>query len=225
MKTQKLDQRQRRQAILEAVVPVFAAKGFYGVRTRELAAAAGVSEALLYRHFPSKEDLYAALLDHVRRAHDRTGDQSVFAGMKPSTRKLVWGVRRLVEHMVQPPVANDAILPRLMAHSLLGDGAFARDMLAIFQRDVFADLGDALEAARHAGDVLDTRDAPADAVWWIHHLVFGLRILSLPDDPVVSHAASVEERAVSITRFLLRGLGMRPEIIQRELTPDPGASG
>ena len=53
----------RRQAIVEAVRGVFAENGFHGTTTRELARTAGVSEALLYKHFPSKESLYAAMLD------------------------------------------------------------------------------------------------------------------------------------------------------------------
>jgi len=40
----------------------FAAKGFDGTTTRELARAAGVSEALLYKYFPGKESLDAAML-------------------------------------------------------------------------------------------------------------------------------------------------------------------
>ena len=40
---------------------VFAAKGFDGTTTRELADAAGVSEALLFKHFPNKEALFSAM--------------------------------------------------------------------------------------------------------------------------------------------------------------------
>ena len=48
-------------AIVKAVKKVFAEKGFDGTTTRELAVSAGVSEALLFKHFPSKESLYAAM--------------------------------------------------------------------------------------------------------------------------------------------------------------------
>ncbi|HEX2260068.1 MAG TPA: helix-turn-helix domain-containing protein, partial [Candidatus Binatia bacterium] len=58
----RLSAEERRQAIADAVRGVFADKGFDGTTTRELAKAAGVSEALLYKHFPSKESLYAAML-------------------------------------------------------------------------------------------------------------------------------------------------------------------
>ena len=59
----RLSAEARKEAIVEAVQDVFAEKGFDGTTTRELAKAAGVSEALLYKHFPSKESLYAAMLD------------------------------------------------------------------------------------------------------------------------------------------------------------------
>ncbi len=52
---------ERRAAILEAVLRVFAEKGFDGTTTRELADAAGVSEALLFEYFPTKDALSAAI--------------------------------------------------------------------------------------------------------------------------------------------------------------------
>jgi AcrR family transcriptional regulator len=52
----------RRAAILEAALPVFATRGLAGTGTRDLARAAGVTEPVLYRHFPSKTDLFLAVL-------------------------------------------------------------------------------------------------------------------------------------------------------------------
>src|SRR5882724_409297 len=57
----KLSSEQRRAAIIKAVRRVFAEKGFDGTTTRELAVAAGVSESLLFKHFPNKEALYSAM--------------------------------------------------------------------------------------------------------------------------------------------------------------------
>lgn len=53
----------RREAILDAAVKLFSEKGFRGVTTRELAAAVGVSEPVLYQHFETKRELYAAIID------------------------------------------------------------------------------------------------------------------------------------------------------------------
>src|SRR5436190_12250514 len=52
---------ERRAAILAAVRSVFAERGFHGTTTKQLAEAAGVSEALLFKHFPSKDAMYAAM--------------------------------------------------------------------------------------------------------------------------------------------------------------------
>jgi len=54
----------RRNQLLEAALEVFAKKGFEGATTKEVAAAAGVTEAIIFRHFPSKQALYTAVLDH-----------------------------------------------------------------------------------------------------------------------------------------------------------------
>ena len=53
----------RRRQLLQVAVASFAQNGFSGTKTKDIAAAAGVSEAILFRHFASKEDLYHAILD------------------------------------------------------------------------------------------------------------------------------------------------------------------
>src|SRR6266496_3317456 len=54
----------RRLQLLETALDFFARKGFDGATTKEIAAAAGVNEAIIFRHFPSKQALYAAVLDY-----------------------------------------------------------------------------------------------------------------------------------------------------------------
>jgi AcrR family transcriptional regulator len=55
----------RRSQILASALEVFAELGFHGARTRDLAEKAGVSEALLFRHFPTKEDLIRAIFESL----------------------------------------------------------------------------------------------------------------------------------------------------------------
>jgi AcrR family transcriptional regulator len=54
----------RRQDILTSAMELFAKKGFRGTTTRDLASAAGVNEAIIFRHFTNKEELYSAILEH-----------------------------------------------------------------------------------------------------------------------------------------------------------------
>ena len=59
----RMRSRERRQAIIESAIRLFAEKGFRGATTRELAGALGVSEPVLYQHFATKRDLYAAIIE------------------------------------------------------------------------------------------------------------------------------------------------------------------
>jgi AcrR family transcriptional regulator len=55
---------ERRMQILRCAVSLFSQRGFRGTTTREIAQAAGISEAMVFRHFATKEELYSAILDH-----------------------------------------------------------------------------------------------------------------------------------------------------------------
>jgi AcrR family transcriptional regulator len=58
----------RRQQILDVARGLFARKGYNGTTTREIACGAGVNEALIFRHFVSKEELYWAVIDTTCQA-------------------------------------------------------------------------------------------------------------------------------------------------------------
>lgn len=59
----------RRAQIIDSARAVFARQGYAASRTREIAAEAGVNEAMLYRHFPSKEELFeASVLESIDAA-------------------------------------------------------------------------------------------------------------------------------------------------------------
>jgi AcrR family transcriptional regulator len=56
---------ERRKQIIEKAAEVFAVHGVAGTRTRDIAEACGINEALLYRHFPGKDDLYREAMLHA----------------------------------------------------------------------------------------------------------------------------------------------------------------
>ena len=81
----------RRTQLLDVALNVFAQKGFNGATTKEIAAAAGVTEAVIFRHFPTKQALYKAVLDsgigcphfekwlaEIKACMDRNDDQGFF---------------------------------------------------------------------------------------------------------------------------------------------------
>jgi AcrR family transcriptional regulator len=62
-RVRRLPRGQRREQIIAAATGAFAKTGFAATGLDDIAAAAGISRAILYRHFESKSDLYQAVLD------------------------------------------------------------------------------------------------------------------------------------------------------------------
>ncbi|BFV58338.1 hypothetical protein KCMC57_up34420 [Kitasatospora sp. CMC57] len=55
---------ERRETVLRTAIGAFAVRGYFGTTTMEVAKAAGISQAYVYRLFPNKEDLFVAVVEH-----------------------------------------------------------------------------------------------------------------------------------------------------------------
>lgn len=75
----------RPQELLAAALALFVEKGFAATRTEEVAQRAGVSKGTLFLYFPSKEDLFKAVVRHYLATHIQTSEQLVaqFDGSTP----------------------------------------------------------------------------------------------------------------------------------------------
>src|SRR5712692_8763722 len=155
--TAKLSCDERRAAIIKAVRKVFAEKGFHGTTTRELAEAAGVSEALLFKHFPNKEALYSAMMLSCCQRKDEGMAERLMA-LEPSASTLVLMVHLLVSHMVGKRSAEegeDALQSRLMLRSMLEDGEFARLFLQGMPCQWVRKVEECIKAAVAADDAVN----------------------------------------------------------------------
>ena len=55
---------ERHEQILHIAIKLFSQHGFRGTTTKKIAEEAGISEAMVFRHFSTKSELYHAILDH-----------------------------------------------------------------------------------------------------------------------------------------------------------------
>src|SRR6202040_1979720 len=62
-RSNRLPRHERRRQLLDAALEVFVSQGYHAAAMDEIAERAGVSKPVLYQHFPSKLELYLALLD------------------------------------------------------------------------------------------------------------------------------------------------------------------
>jgi AcrR family transcriptional regulator len=216
----RLSADQRKQAIVDAVRDVFAEKGFDGTTTRELAKAAGVSEALLYKHFPSKESLYAAMLDACAKGPTFAQFNRILA-LEPSTSTLVLMVYFTISHYVQqrPGDPYKAALNCLLVRSLLDDGALVRLTHKKFANAWVAKFEACLKEAVKTGEVRETAMRHDLRVWFVHHIAFSLMLHLHPKVPAIDYKVSNDALVEQATWFALRGVGLREESIKRYYNP------
>ena len=206
----------RRQLILGAAKRCFARHGFAGTTTKSVAAAAAISEALLFKHFPSKAALYAEILAEECEADPELAD---LLGREQSTATLVELMKGMVRHFLEiadGPDEEEAQRLRLMVTSHLEDGEFARLLYAKIEKligDVFVG---SLERAIAAGDASRIGSDPLNLFWFAHHTVMSAAMTRLSATHCLSYGdASRLDR--QLCEFLLRGIGLNEAAIASHL--------
>jgi AcrR family transcriptional regulator len=215
----------RRQLILAAAKRCFARHGFAGTTTKSVAAAASISEGLLFKHFPTKSALYAEILAEACEADPALHR---LLELEPSTETLVVLIREMVRHFQQvaeAPDQQEAQRLRLMITSHLDDGEFARLLYEKIGELIGPVFIASLERAIEAGDASRIGREPLNLFWFAHHTVLMAALARLPSVPCLSYGNAVDlERQVC--EFILRGIGLNEAVIashlDRDLSPDPG---
>ncbi|MDB5517195.1 MAG: transcriptional regulator, TetR family [Tardiphaga sp.] len=213
----------RRELILSAAKRCFARNGFAGTTTKSVAAAASISEGLLFKHFPTKSALYAEILAEECEADPALHE---LLGLEPSTETLVILVRGMVGHFLHvsdAPDQEEAQRLRLMVSSHLDDGEFARLLFEKVGDLIGPVFTTSLERAVAAGDASKVGREPLNLFWFAHHTVLMAALARLPAVPCLDYANSADlER--QICEFILRGIGLNQTAIasylDRELSPN-----
>ncbi len=204
---------ERRLQILNLAVSLFSQKGFRGTTTKEIAQAAGISEAMVFRHFATKEELYSAILDHkacsdsafdprevIADAIARKDDQAVFEGLAFSA----------LEHH-----ECDTQFHRLLLHAALERHELADMFWERNVRPLYDFLGDYIRQRQRDGAMIEIEPfvvVRAFVGMVIHHSLNN----NLWDPKRGLLNISNEEAARSFAGFLLSG------IITRTAKPDDG---
>jgi AcrR family transcriptional regulator len=218
----RLDSGGRRAAIIAAAVPLFARKGFAGTTTREIAEAANISEALLFRHFPSKKVLYGEIL---RLGCEGDPALERLADLEPSTHALVRMVHFMTRHFLLAAGSERADLDarlRLVLHSCLEDGEYARELFErIFER-VHPLFAASVAFAIAAGDLRPGPLATANQFWFAQHIVVMIAFGFLPGHACIPYEGIPYEGALDglveqASWFILRGVGMADSAIAAAL--------
>jgi AcrR family transcriptional regulator len=101
----RLTGEERRAAILESALAVFAERGYHAASIDDIARAGGISKALIYEHFSSKQKLYTELIEyHADELFERIAATVAAAGSEGAAR-LAIGVGAFYEFVEEHRVA------------------------------------------------------------------------------------------------------------------------
>ena len=189
----RLPAEERRVAIVEAAKPLFARHGFAGHHDAADRAMAGVSEALLFQHFPSKAALYREIL-HLGCEGDPGLER--LGALEPSTASLCEMVGLLIGHVALGELCDTGekeVDDRLALHSLLEDGEYVRLVSEWMVERIQPTFLACFEAAASAGDLRPTAGDAANAFWFAYHVAamtaFG-RLSGRDGLPLPGHAGT-----------------------------------
>jgi AcrR family transcriptional regulator len=168
----------RRRQLLESAAHCFAKHGYRGTTTAMIAAEAGISEPIIYRHFKNKQTLFIALIEKVA--------DEVFDNWQKLARNVKNPLDRLRLLMFQNPATSDpntARVYRVLFHASTetADPAIQKAICRHYERYVKS-LASLISEAQEAGQIRN--DLPAEwLAWQIIHAAVGfamVRPLNIP---------------------------------------------
>lgn len=196
----RLPAAKRREQLLDTAAKLFAVHGYAGATTSQIARAAGVTEPIIYRHFPSKRDLFIALIERTGESTIRLWEHELRDAADPADR-----LQRLIG--ANPMVSNKGRGIYRVIVQAMTEAEDPKVQEALMQH--IARLHEFVQAevqrAQDTGKV-SKRFSPELTAWALIHLGLGFGVLSAMG--VTRHG--VDESGMSI-RDLLSELLLGPK--------------
>ena len=192
----------RREQILQTAFELFSRKGFSGTTTKDIAKAAGVSEAMVFKHFASKDELYGALLDAKTcseglHAYPWEHNEPLLAAMADNDDLGVFynfGLQALNKHQ------KDIAFMRMIFYSALEEHELAEKFFGDFVGKIYEFFGNYIRERQRDGAFrkIDPRIIVRSFLGMlIHHSLNNIlwdkhrRILNITNEEAAKHFAEI----------------------------------
>lgn len=168
----RLPAAKRREQLLDTAAKLFAAHGYAGATTSQIARAAGVTEPIIYRHFESKRDLFIALIERTSDDTISLWEQELASAPEPAER-----IKRLLR--ANPMVANRGKgVYRVIVQAMTEvEDEKIQEALSAHIGKLHAFLAAEVNMAQESGQV-SKRFSPEITAWALIHLGLGYGVLS-----------------------------------------------
>jgi AcrR family transcriptional regulator len=137
----------RRQQILQVALEIFAHQGYKGATTREIAQRARVNEAIIFRHFPSKEELYWGVIEETCRHGGRSHRE--LQGRLQEQGDL----RRMLSTLAKEILQRDTKLTRLLLYSALENHKLSQRFFRTYVAKYYEVLAEHLHKRMEKGEL------------------------------------------------------------------------
>lgn len=213
-KSGRMSAAERRDLILEAARAVFSRHGYEAARTQDIARGAGISEALMYRHFRSKKALHTAVLRQIIAEQNSNYAQIGLHDLTPG------GLVRNIHGYFTIATGHGPDRIRegfhLLLSSVVGDQSFALQIYRRAQRMQVGRLHEVLRRAVAEGDIAAPLLDVANTSMFVEHIGTMLNAMS-GNGRKSPYGGTPEAIALDATRFVCRGLGFSDAAIERHL--------
>jgi AcrR family transcriptional regulator len=187
---QRLPVAERREVLLEAAGRLFGERGYEGTPLDEIAAAAGVTKPIVYRHFDSKRDLYLALLDRHR------DDLAEFVASMPAEGTPEERLRAVLDTWV------DYVEARSYAWKMLFRDTGGGPEIAARRREVHAEARAVLVELIRSLAAVPVRRRELEPLAELMSMGMGALVLWWIEDAAVSRAAVLDALTTAWVRLL-----------------------
>jgi AcrR family transcriptional regulator len=188
----RMSAEKRREQIAETAMRLFAENGFRGTTTKEIALAAGISEASLFQHFKTKAELYAAILDgKTKRVYESRWMDEVNEHIAGNEDEKVF---RAIALKITEHCQSDPNFIRLMLYTALEKHENAQPFRRRMLYPVFELLRDYIEERKDEGFFQEC-NAEAAAFAFIStqiyysmgNILFQSKMLTVTEDEAISN--------------------------------------
>ena len=190
----------RKKQLLEIAMKLFSEQGFDGTSTREIAQAAGVNEALIFRHFRTKEALFWAVLSNRVERRGRNRRMRELVRSQGDLREVLVAIAETLLDRTE----DDAAVTRLLFYSALRNRELSNRFFQTYGQEKFEMLASLVRAGIGAGHFRKVNPVTA-ARAFLGMIVYDYLVEEVFGVP---HAQSLSKRelAMELVGIFLEGL-------------------
>lgn len=201
----KLSKKQtaKQQKVVEAAIKIFAEKGFSNTSTSEIAEAAGVAEATIFRHYGTKDNLLLSIiLPFIKDFIPHMAHELFHGLMSQNPATFEQFLRALIQNRINF-ISENRKLFQILAKEVIYREEFKQELAPLISENIIYHVNKVIETFKERGDLIE-KPTPILLRMLLTFLYgyFTSRFVLLNDNFMMDEAAELDE----VVRFIMDGL-------------------